>query len=186
MRVSSASRPTRNPNRGSVLGVLLFIFVSVVIVSVGTAFYIANNVRVQTTHRHGGDDFSDFSIATPAGKVSIRAHEDPDPATIGLPVYPGATRQKNSGVASFEWASADGKADRSVAFAAAELLTQDSPLNVLAWYRTQLPNWLVVTDRDGAVRFELREGGHKRIVGIRGKNDGTHIGIAAMGDPASN
>ena len=177
MKVSANSR------RGGVLGVLLFIVVAGMVLAVGTAFYIANNVRVQTTHRNGGDD---VSIDTPAGKVSIRAHEDLDPATIGLPIYPGATREKHSGVASFEWASADGKADRSVALAAAELFTQDSPSKVLAWYRTQLPNWLVVTDRDGSTRFELKEGGHKRIVGIREKNDGTHIGIASIGEPASN
>jgi hypothetical protein len=36
------------------------------------------------------------------------------------------------------------------------------------------------------VRMELREGGYKRIVAIRERHDGTHIGVASIGEPASN
>ena len=177
MKLSSHSR------RGGVLGVLLVVGVSIVIVMLGGAYFIARTVHVQTTHRNGGDD---VSIDTPAGRMNIRAHEDLDPASLGLPIYPGATREKNSGAASFEWSSSDGKDDKSLSVGAAALFTPDSPSKVLDWYRAQLPNWIVVTDHDGSTRIELKEGGHKRIVAIRGKSDGTHIGIASVGDPASN
>jgi hypothetical protein len=54
------------------------------------------------------------------------------------------------------------------------------------YYRNQLPNWVVVKERHGAVRMELREGGYKRIIGIHERYDGTHIGVASIGEPASN
>jgi hypothetical protein len=177
MKLSSHSR------RGGALGLVLFVGVSVVIVMLAGAYLIARTVRVNTTHRNRGDD---VSIETPAGRMDIRAHEDLDPASIGLPIYPGATREKNSGAASFEWSSADGKDDKSVSVGAAALFTPDSSSKVLDWYRTQLPNWIVVTGHDGATRFELKEGGHKRIVAIRSRSDGTHIGVASVGEPASN
>lgn len=57
---------------------------------------------------------------------------------------------------------------------------------MLDYYRTQLPNWMIINERAGAVRLELREGGYKRIIGIRERHDGTHIGVASVGEPASN
>jgi hypothetical protein len=169
--------------RGGVLSGLLFMFLAIIVLAIATGLYIARNVRVQTTHRHGGDD---VSIETPGGRINIRAHEDLDPAAVGIPIYPGATRRKDSGVASLEWASADGTVEKGVSFAGAGLYTPDPEFKVLEYYRTQLPGWLVVTDRDGSTRFEFRKGGYKRMIAIHEKNDGTHIGIASIGDPASN
>jgi len=171
------------PNRGGILSGLLFTFAACIVLVVLAGFYIANNVRVATTHRNGGDD---VSIETPGGRFQVRAHEDLNPAAIGVPVYPGATRTRDSGVATFEWASADGKEDKGVSFAGASMFTPDSAPQVLAYYRTQLPHWLAVTERDGSTRFELTKGGYRRFVIVHEKSDGTHIGIASIGEPASN
>lgn len=70
--------------------------------------------------------------------------------------------------------------------AGATLFTTDSPARVEEFYRGQLPDWLVVTQRDGSTRFEHKKGGVHQIVAIHTKSDGTHIGIAAIGQPASN
>jgi hypothetical protein len=66
------------------------------------------------------------------------------------------------------------------------MVTSDSLDKVVDYYRNQLPNWVVVKERHGAVRMELREGGYKRIIGIHERYDGTHIGVASIGEPASN
>ena len=89
-------------------------------------------------------------------------------------------------MATFEWTSPDGKQDKGMAVGGASLITEDPQSKVLAWYREQLPNWIVITDRDGSTRFELNKGGFKRMVIIHEKSDGTHIGVASVGDPASN
>ena len=173
----------KEPCRGGILSGLLFTGLAIILLMIAGGLYIARNVRVETAHRHGGDD---VSIETPGGRINIRAHEDLDPAAIGLPIYPGATRTKDSGVATFEWTSADGKQEKGVAVGGASLFTPDPASKVLAYYRAQLPNWMVVTDRDGSTRFEFKKDGFKRIVAIHEKSDGTHIGVASVGDPASN
>ncbi|MES1257391.1 MAG: hypothetical protein ABUS51_03140 [Acidobacteriota bacterium] len=173
----------KDPRRGGILGGVLFTGLAIVVLMMAAGLFIVRNVRVATAHRYGGDD---VSIETPGGRLNIRAHEDLDPAAIGLPIYPGATRTRDSGVATFEWTSADGKHDKGMAVGGASLFTPDPESKVLAYYREQLPNWLVVTDRDGSTRFELRKDGFKRIIAIHEKSDGTHIGVASIGDPASN
>ena len=174
---------TKDPRRGGILGGLLFTVFAIFVLLVAGGLFIARNVRIQTTHGHGGDN---VSIESPGGHLSIRAHEDLDPAVIGLPVYPGARRKKDSRMATFEWTSPDGKQDKGMAVGGASLITDDPQSKVLAWYREQLPNWIVITDRDGSTRFELNKGGFKRMVIIHEKSDGTHIGVASVGDPASN
>lgn len=169
--------------RGGILSSLLFTVLVCVGLAIVAGLYVARNVRVETTHRNGGDD---VSIDTPGGRIQIRAHEDLDPATLGIPIYPGATRRKDSGVATFEWSSVDGKEEKGVSFAGASLFTEDPSSKVVDYYRTQLPNWLIVRDRDGSNHFELRKGGYKRMIAIHEKHGGTYIGVASVGDPASN
>jgi hypothetical protein len=71
--------------------------------------------------------------------------------------------------------------------AGGEYITPDPVEKVRAWYHEHLPNWVVVSDRNGDnARFELNEGGYKRIVALRERSDGTHIGVATIGEPASN
>jgi hypothetical protein len=74
-----------------------------------------------------------------------------------------------------------------MAVAGGEYITSDSVDKVQAWYHEHLPNWVIVTDRnEQKAHFELNEGGYKRIIAIREKGDGTHIGVASFGEPASN
>ena len=120
------------------------------------------------------------------GHLSIKAHEKMDPAAMGIPMYPGARRRGDSGDASFQWSSSDGKEDKGLSIAAGGMITQDSADKVLAWYKSQLPNWAVVVENDKLTRVELKEGGYKRFVAINDEHDGTHIAVASVGEPASN
>jgi len=155
----------------------------VVLVIVG-AVYIGSNLKVSTVHRPGGDD---VSIQLPGGQMSIRARENLDPAALGIPIYPDAKRMKESGGATFEWTSQDGKEDKALSVAGAHYVTNDTADQVVAWYKEHLPNWIVSTHSDGdRARFELSEGGFKRLVSVQENSDGTHIGVATIGRPASN
>jgi hypothetical protein len=156
-----------------------------VIVLVGAgAVYVARSIRVTATKGSRGDN---VSIEVPGGRLDIRGHEKLDPAALGVPIYPDAQRSGEKGGATFEWSSEDGKEDKSTAIAAADYVTSDSADKVLAWYRDHLPNWVVTTDRSGNnAFFHLTKDGYKRMIAIREKSDGTHIGVAAIGEPASN
>ena len=169
--------------RGGIISGLLMTFAVIVILAMAAGIYIARNVRVETAHRRGGDD---VSIDTPGGNFTVRAHENLDPAAVGIPIYPGATRHKDGGGAVLQWTSNDGKEDKGFSVVGAELTTPDPAYKVIDYYRKQLPNLMVVTDHDGATRLEYKEGGYKRIIVIREKYDGTHIGVASVGEPASN
>jgi len=150
--------------------------------------YLARNVRVETAARNGGNY---VSIDTPAGQLSIHAHDKPGSAATGVPLYPGAHSTRDSGGdAVVEWNSNNGKNDSGFSLTASEMVTSDSLDKVLDYYRNQLPNWVIVNERGGAVRLELREGGYKRIIAIHvehgERHDVTHIGVASVGEPASN
>jgi|GEM_PF-2383871 len=174
----------RNPRRGGILSALLLTGLAVVCLAVAGGLYFARNVRVVTTD---GSNGSDVSIDTPAGHLTVRTHENGGTDVSGIPVYPGARAQKDSGGgAVVEWTSNSGREDKGVAVSASETVTNDPVDRVVDYYRTQLPSWTIVRERDGEVRLELREGGYKRIVNIDAKNDGTHIGVASVGEPASN
>jgi len=171
-----------NPRRGGILGTLLVIVAVVVVAAVCAGVYVARNVRVVTEDRKHG---ADVNIETPVGAMHFRAHENLDPSKLGVPVYPGARREQDSGGASFEWVPNDGDG-KNLAVAGGSFQSDDRPDAVLAYYRKQLPSWILVTDRHGETRLELKEGGSKRIVSIQERNGGTRIGVASIGEPASN
>jgi hypothetical protein len=187
--VSTRSNPRQNPQparqRGGILfGLLLSGLAGLCLLVVG-GIYLASNIRVHTAERAGG---ADVSIETPAGHLTMRAHERAGSAATGVPLYPGArkTGDSHGGDAVFEWSSSNGKDNHGFAVSASEMVTDDPLEKVVDYYKTQLPDWVIVHERTGAMRMELAEGGYKRIIGIRERHDGTHIGVASVGEPASN
>ena len=169
--------------RGGIVSGLLLTALAIAVLVAAVALYAVHNVKVDTLHSHNGDN---VSIDTPAGHLQIQAHEKLNPESLGIPLYPGAKRAKDGGGATFSWTSSDGKDDKAVSVAGGDFLTPDPPGRVVEYYRSQLPNWMIVTDRDGATHLEFTRDGYKRIVAIREKGDGTHIGVASVGEPASN
>jgi hypothetical protein len=175
--------PDSHEQGGILSGLLISGFV-VVCLAVAGLVYVARNVRVTSSSNHYGGD--NVSIDTPAGRLSIHAHDQPDGIPPDVPIYPGASvRRDSGGGAVFQWDSNDGK-DHGFSVSATEMFTPDPVSKVLDFYRTQLPDWIVVTEHEGTTRFERHEGGYKRIIAIHGKFDGTHIGVASVGEPASN
>jgi hypothetical protein len=173
----------RNSRRGGILFGLLMSGLLIVCLMIAGGMFIARNIRVETATRIGGDY---VSIDTPAGHFSVRAHDKSVSPAEDVPIYPGARRTKDNGGAEFEWESSNGKRDGGFSVSATEMITPDPAGEVVNYYRNQLPNWVIVNERDGAVRLELRKGGYKRIIAIHERNDGTHIGVASVGEPASN
>ncbi len=144
--------------------------------------YIATHVRVGESHSSTGHT---VRVESPFGAMNVREQRKFDPETLGVPVYPGAVRESNgSPGASLEFELPD--SDRSVSFVFAEYRTEDSAERVAAFYRGKLPHWIVTTKRDGSSHMEYRKGGYKRFVSIREEGDGTHVGLASVGEPAGN
>lgn len=169
--------------RGGVIFRFLLFCVLLIFLASLAGVRLLHNFHLRKVSHNGGDD---VAFETPAGSFRVRAHEALDPAAIGLPVYPGARRMDKSGGAEFEWVSADGREEKGMSVAGASFLTSDPPSKVIEFYRSQFSNLVIIKERGENVRLEYSEHGLKHIIAIHEKNDGTHIGLAAVGPPASN
>src|ERR1700722_14671734 len=119
----------RSSQRGGILLGLLLSGMVVVCLVIASGLFIARNIRVQTTERNGGDS---VSIDTPAGHLSIRAHEKAGTAAVDAPVYPGARNVRDSGGdAVIEWNSGSRGDGNGFSMSASEMVTSDSLDEVL-------------------------------------------------------
>jgi hypothetical protein len=165
--------------RGGIISTLIFICLIAGVAAVVCGIVVTKNIRIHTDHHN-------LAIDTPGGHLDIHTHDGMDPALAGIPVYPGATRMSDSGGgANIEWTSADGGGD-SLYVMAGEYRTHDSARDVLDFYRRQLPNLLVISEKGRNTDLEYRKGGIRRIISIREKHDGTRIGVATIGGRESN
>lgn len=169
--------------RGGIITGMLAAVAVLVCAALALALYIVHNVRIEGAKGLHGEN---VSIETPAGTFSVRAHEKISPDLAGIPAYPGARHTKKSGGAVLEWTSRDGGEQKGMTVAGSEMITPDPASKVVDYYREQLPDWVVVQQRDGTTRIELSEHGYKRIIAIKERWDGTHIGVASIGEPVAN
>ena len=173
----------RNSERGGILGALLITGAVVVCLMCVGAIVIARSVHVSTNVRSNGGN--DVSIDVLGNHLEVRAHEKGASAFKDVPIYPGAhSSEHHGGDAVVQFSNKDG--DKAFSVAASEVITSDSADKVVDWYRGQLPNYTIVKKSFGNVEFEMKNGGYKRVVGIHQEGDGTHIGVASVGEPASN
>jgi hypothetical protein len=173
--------------RGGILAGFLIAGVVILCIVIASGLFVARSVHIRSAENGDGND---VSIDTPAGHLEVRAHEKSGWAA-DIPVYPGAKAKKDEGGnATVEWTSNSGKSDKGFSVTASEMITPDPVSKVVDFYKSQLPTWVVTWviagEGDGDVRLELKEGPYKRFVGIHRKSDGTHIGVASVGEPASN
>jgi hypothetical protein len=168
--------------RGGALAAILIglaaLLLLAVAISVGAGLYIARNVSVRESR-------GQTVVETPFGSLRVSEDAHFDPARFGVPVYPGAVRQDDRRrLASFEFDIGDGYKEFTVM--AAEYTTWDSVERVAAFYRSELPGWKYSFGKRDRVKLEYADNGHKRIVAIRRQRGRTHIGVASVGEPASN
>ena len=178
---------SKRNRRGGALAWVLIMLAAVmalaVAAAVGVGWFVASNVHV--TKARGNT-----VVDTPFGSMRLRERARFDPEQFGVPVYPGAVGDNDSRkLASFEFDL--GEEHREFSVLAAHYSTADPPGRVAEFYRERLPKWTVIEKsatpwRRAECRFEFRGNGLRRIVVIRGHGGVTHIGLASIGEPASN
>jgi hypothetical protein len=168
---------------GALAGIILTVLVLGVLglITLGSVgVYVADHWRV--TDR---DDRGETTVETPFGSLRVRESDRLDPAALGVPVYPGAVREHNShALANFHFDF--GHHHKAFAVAAAGYHTSDSVESVTAFYRNRLPHWLISDKGDGRVELSFTKGGYRRFVAICEDDGETRIGLASVGEPASN
>jgi hypothetical protein len=108
-----------------------------------------------------------------------------NPAMAGIPVYPGSDRVKDGG-ATIRWNPKNGDSDKDLLVVGGEFRTPDPVSRVVDYYRAQLPSLIVISGDDESTRLEYRKGGMRRIISVRRENGETSIGVASVGEGASN
>jgi len=165
------------------VSVAFLILAALAVVGVFMAgMYFAENIHVEKIRGAHGET---VKVDTPIGSMRVQAHEKLDPKLIGVPVYPGAIREdEHGGGASFEFDS--DSTHKEFAVMAAEYSTNDSVDKVKEFYHRELPHWIISKARHGKIQMEYTEDGYKRIVAIHEQDGRTRIGLASVGEPASN
>ena len=131
------------------------------------------------------DDRGETTVKTPFGALRVRDNDTLDPKHMGVPIYPGAIREHHSRkFASFQFDF--GGVHKAFAITAAEYRTPDSVERVTDFYRDQLPHWLISQKEEGNMQLSFTRHGYKRIVAIHEEDGETRIGLASVGEPASN
>jgi len=170
---------------GVLAGVLVAVLILAALAVVGVfmaGMYFAENIHVEKTRGAHGET---VKVDTPIGSMRVKAHQRLDPKLIGVPVYPGAIREdEHGGGASFEFDS--DSTHRAFAVMAAEYSTDDSVDKVKEFYHRELPHWIFSKSRHGHLQMEYTEDGYKRIIAIHEEDGRTRIGLASVGEPASN
>jgi hypothetical protein len=173
-----------NRERGGVLaGIMLVVLVLAVLAVaaiVSTGLYIAHNVRVTEKSARG-----ETTVETPFGTLRVRESSHFDPRNLGLPVYPGAVRDYDSQkIATLDLDF--GETHKGFGILAAAYRTSDPIGKVTGYYRAELPHWMFSEKTQGGFQLEMTERGYKKIVVIHEDGGETRIGLASVGEPASN
>jgi hypothetical protein len=159
----------------ALLVLALILLVSIMALWVGFR-YLARTVHVQVQEGAGGK--KEFSVKTPMGSMEIQG--DVNEASLGLPIYPGATRVKDQSSATVD---IDIGGQQSVRVFAAKFETSDPFDKVRDFYHQRLGNQLtkyVEKDREGQTILEIKHGEQEKIVALKTENGRTRIALARV------
>jgi hypothetical protein len=153
----------------------LIIASGIIMIWIGLRF-LSSNVHVQVSRKE--DARKEVTIKTPVG--SLQVEEEVNPARLGLPVYPGAVREKTSDSATVNFELPN---DETLRVWAAKFETPDSLEQVSKFYDQHLGREVtryLARTREGKTVFEIKQGDEDRIVAIERHGDRTWIQLARV------
>jgi hypothetical protein len=184
-----APRPPAPPqppgSRSNLVVIALLFLVLVVLVGcigawVGLRF-LSNAVHVQVAQEGSGK--KEVSIKTPLG--SLEVNKDVNEASLGLPIYPGATRIKEHGSATV---SIDIAEEEKLRVLVGKFETPDSVDKVIAFYHDRLGNEVTKfkeKDAEGKTVFEIKHDQQDKIVALKSSGDKTVIELVRVAEGKS-
>ena len=146
--------------------------------------FLSNAVHVQVEQEGGGK--KEVSIKTPLG--SLEVNQDVNEASLGLPIYPGATRIKEHDSATVNIDIAD---EAKVRVLAGKFETSDSVDKVIAFYHDRLGDQVTKfkeKDEEGKTVFEIKHDKQEKVVALKSNGDKTVIELVRVseGSPEAN
>jgi len=181
--------PPQPPGSRSNFVVIALLLLALIVLIGGIAVWVglrflSNAVHVQVAQEGGGK--KEVSIKTPLG--SLEVNKDVNEASLGLPIYPGATRIKEHGSATVNIDIAD---EAKVRVLAGKFETSDSVDKVRAFYHNRLGNEVTKfkeRDEEGKTVFEIKHDKQDKVVALKSNGDKTVIELVRVseGRPEAN
>jgi hypothetical protein len=164
--------PPQPPRSGTPIVTIVLLFLALIVVVAGVAVWtalrvISRNVHVQVDQAGGGR--KEVSIKTPIGSLAVQ--HDVNEASLGLPIYPGATRVKDSDSATVSIDIAD---EAKLRVLAGKFETSDSYEKVRAFYHERLGDQVTKyreKDEEGKPVFEIKHDKQVKVVALKSRGD---------------
>lgn len=123
------------------------------------------------------------TVRTPLGDFKIARQEDVNDLQLGLPIYPGATREADSHDNNSVSLSFDLPNEANLRIAAAKFTTSDPINKVQDFYKQQLGGEVTSfshTDNHGKIVFEMKYGSQDKVVSLTPDGGGTQIALVRI------
>jgi hypothetical protein len=146
--------------------------------------FLSSAVNVHVEQAGGGK--KDVSIKTPLGSLEVK--QEVNEASLGLPIYPGATAIKEHDSATVNIDIAD---EAKVRILAGKFETPDSVDKVIAFYHDRLGDQVTrykEKDEEGKTVFEIKHDKQDKVVALKSSGDKTVIELVRVseGKPEAN
>lgn len=195
--------PLSPPRQGShALAIVLLVLGLIILLSAiaiwGGLRFLAHGVKVQVSQ---GINRKEVTIKTPFGGMQVNKNADLTEASLGLPIYPGATPLKDGHSASVSLALTG---EKKLRITAGKFETVDSLEKVRDFYQKRLAaedgpftkearidsdhhdlddkvtgNFMGI-DEDGKTVFKLKQKGDERSVALERESDRTRIELVRI------
>lgn len=173
--------PQPPSSRGNYVLIALLLLALIVVaggVGVWVGLHVLSNAVRVNVEQDGSKN--EVSIKTPLG--SLEVNPDLDKASLGLPVYPGATRLTDHDSANVNIDIGD---KAKVRIAAGKFETSDPLDKVEAFYHDRLGDQVTnfkAKDEEGKTVFEIKHGKQNKVVALKWNGDKTIIELVRVSE----
>jgi hypothetical protein len=181
--------PPQPPGSRSPIVAIALLMLALIIMAGGGAVWVGLRFLSSAVHvrvEQGGAGKKEISIRTPVG--SLEVHPDVNEASLGLPIYPGATRIKEQNSATVNIEITD---QAKLRVLAGKFETRDSLDKVVGFYHDRLGDQVTnfkERDGEGKTVFEIKRNKQEKVVALKSEGDGTTIELVRVsaGQQAAN
>jgi hypothetical protein len=175
--------PPQPPRSGSTIVIIVLLFLALIVVVAGIGIWTAAHIICRNVHvqvERGDNGKKEVSIKTPIGSLAV--HQGVNEASIGLPIYPGATRVKDKDSATVSIDIAD---EAKVRVLVGKFETPDSYEKVRAFYQERLGDQVTKyreKDEEGKTVFEIKRDKQQKVVALKSQGDMTEIELVHVSE----
>ena len=179
------SEPSRKPLDKHIVWAALLVIVFIIASGIFMIWFglrlLSRGVHVQVNDSSPARKV--VTVKTPVGDFKIVKEQNVSDLQLGLPVYPGATRVKETQDDDSVSLSFDLPEQMNLRIAAAKFDTPDPIEKVRDFYKQQLGGEvtnLSQTSHSGKIVFEMKVGEQEKVVSLKPQDGGTRIGLVRI------